>query len=157
MQKCWDEMHVSELDYVKTPWNSPVYKKKFATFRAKEKIFDKLNKYSKRRHQRQQVHEIERANTENPVAFWDFIKRLSPRKKERIPWETCIDGHITTEKCEVINHWSNEFANLLTPPSGDAESQTRLESITNDNRERESCWRTWAWKRYSTHHSPWRR
>ncbi len=137
LQTLWDEMHVCEHDYVKTPRSDPSFKAKFRKFRDAEKKFDKTNKRSKRKHQRQEVNNIEKANTDDPVAFWDFIKRLNPRRKDSIPWEACVDGNVYYDKCEVMNHWTDEFAKLLTPPEGDEVSRIRLENITQDNRE--SC------------------
>ena len=78
----WDEMQAIEIDFSKTPRNSPNYKAKFELFKYKGKTFDKHNKRSKRQHQRQQVLNIEKANTEDPAAFWDFIQKLSPCNTE---------------------------------------------------------------------------
>ena len=74
LQSLWDTMHMCELEYVKTPRNDLSFKAKFKKFREAEKTFDKTNKRCKRKHQRQQVDNIEKANVDDPVAFWDFIK-----------------------------------------------------------------------------------
>ena len=103
----------------------------------KKKTFDKHNKHRKREYQRQQVLNIEKANTEDPAAFWDFFQKLNPHKKQGILWEIYKNGEICVNKCKVWDHWTEEFAGLLTTPKGDRAAQERLRKITDDNRDRE--------------------
>ena len=59
-------------------------------FNEAQKSFDKLVKKLKREHYRKKVQEIERANTADPMAFWNFIQKLNPRKSKQIPMEVFI-------------------------------------------------------------------
>ena len=84
------------------------------------------------------VNEIENANVNDPVAFWDFIKKLSPRKKSEILWEMLgTDGEIVTNMGDVLDIWSKEFNDLLTPPAPSAEMQEHIQNIMLINRQNE--------------------
>ena len=83
------------------------------------------------------MQEIERANTTDPNMFWNFIKKLNPRKSKQIPMEVMIDGNIYTDEKTVISHWASEFKGLLTPPDMNEMTQQRLQYITESNRRRE--------------------
>ena len=57
---------------------------------------------------------IEECNNSNPHAFWHYIKRLGPTKKEEIPWEIEVDGEIVREKDKVLEKWMETFRDLYT-------------------------------------------
>ena len=75
----WDEMHKAELAYLKVSRQDPSYKAKFKEFIAKQQKFDKTAKSKKWKMARNKVSDIEKASTENPISFWKYIHRLSPR------------------------------------------------------------------------------
>ncbi len=109
------------------------------TARKAQHIFDKTAKCKKRHTLRNKVLEIEKANTEDPKAFWRFIKNLNPRTKKTIPWETIDnDGNIITDKSAVLAHWSSEFGKLLTPPPPTPQMTKHLQDIAANNRIAES-------------------
>ena len=83
-QDLWDAMHQAELAYTKENQHDPSYKAKFRDFIAKQQRFDKVSQAKKRKTARNMVVNIEKANTEDPQAFWKFIQRLSPRNKKQI-------------------------------------------------------------------------
>ena len=96
-------------------------------------------KRSKRSYERSKVHELEKANTENPTDFWQTIARLGPKKSSKIPWEVEFEnGEITCNKEEVLKKWKNDFEGLLTPPTANSVEQEFLKEIKSSNRQRES-------------------
>ena len=50
-------------------------------FLAKQAMFDREVKKTKRRWQRNKVLELDKANVDDPTAFWEFIKCLRSSKK----------------------------------------------------------------------------
>ena len=61
--------------------------------------FNKTLKKCKRSHQRKQVYDIEEANVNDPIEFWNSIARLGPRKASGIPWEIIDEnGSLVTSK-----------------------------------------------------------
>ena len=66
-------------------------------------MFDKTSRMKKRKHARNKVLDIERVNVEDPVAFWDYIKHLSPRKKTSTTWKTFDNNKVLiTDKNLVL-------------------------------------------------------
>ena len=127
----WKGMHNSEKIFLKTHRQDRHYKSLYQTFVAKQRRFDKVSKAKKRRCQRNKVLNIEKANTSDPIAFWNFIKNLSPRTKRDIPWEILNkEGKLVTDKYEVLRHWSSEFEGLLTPPPPTPQMRQKIQNIT---------------------------
>ncbi len=106
-------------------------------FNDAQRSFDKLVKKLKREYYRKKVQEIERANITDPTMFWNFIKKLNPRKSKQISMEVMIDDNIYTDEETVLSYWAREFNGLLTPPAMNETTQQRLEYITESNRRRE--------------------
>ncbi len=78
--------------------------------------FDKMVKQARRSYERRKVHDLEKANVEDPVAFWRAIQKLGPRKQSNIPWEVKDEsGHVITDRVEVLHRWMSDFEGLLTP------------------------------------------
>ena len=71
-------------------------------FRRCQRTFDKCLKVKKRSYLKGKLIEIERCNTLDPKAFWNYIKRIGPSQHKKIPWEVVIDGQIYTEKQTVL-------------------------------------------------------
>ena len=72
----WNKMHVTEKEYLTTPRRDPSYKAKYKPFIHAQQTFDKVSKAKKGRTLRNKVRDLEKANTSDPKAFWNFIKRL---------------------------------------------------------------------------------
>ena len=108
-------------------------------FHEKQKQFDKLLKRKKRSFQRSQVYNLERANTEDPVVFWNHITSLGPKSKQSIPWEVYDDdGSTLTSRQDVLKRWEIDFQGLLTAPDDRPEEQKAFDSnIIKSNRKRE--------------------
>ena len=60
--------------------------------------------------------ELEQINTSDPNSFWDYIKRLGPKKKSGIPWE-CYgdDGAVIYDTDTILDKWKNDFCSLYSP------------------------------------------
>ena len=94
-------------------------------------MFDKTSRKKKTKDLRNKVLDFERANTNDPMAFWDYIKCLTLRKISSIPWETFDDNNeLTTDNKQVLLQSSEEFCGLLTPPEPTEDMLRHLEQIT---------------------------
>ncbi len=60
-----------------------------------QKQFDKLVKQSKRRWQRNQVFELEKANMDVPKVFWEHINLMKSSKRTTIPAEVYEEDEVT--------------------------------------------------------------
>ena len=99
----WQKMHHCEREFLKYA-RSQMQKTLREKFIFAQYDFDKYIKRRKRQYLRNKVNEIETANVNDPVAFWEFIKNLSPRRKAEIPWETVgEDGQIIMDRGEVLD------------------------------------------------------
>ena len=116
MNDLWSALKQSECTYVKSPRDASGFKAIRQNVKVAQWQFDRSRKKTKRAHFRKQVLDIETTNTEDPQAFWDFVKNLTPRKKQEIPCEVVIEGEVTSDPTLVLNHWTQEFKSLLTPP-----------------------------------------
>ena len=84
---------------------------------------------------------LEEVNSTDPNAFWDYIRRLGPNKKFKIPWECYYDNDVVVDDPErVLKSWRDEFRSLYcsTTPSEIDDEQINFEQyIVNDNKEYE--------------------
>ena len=65
-------------------------------------------------YQREKSMVIETVSNKDPNVFWDYIKRLGPRRKECIPMEMYNDdGTINCNKHEVMKYWKDSFDDLF--------------------------------------------
>ncbi len=124
-------VHKTEHLYIKLQKenkNANNAKKEFLTA---QKAFDKLVKCSKRRWQRNQVFELEKANMDDPKAFWEHIKLMRHSKKSTIPAEVYEeDGvSVTTDPGKIVDRWARDFRSLLTPPPKSMEEKAFVEEI----------------------------
>ena len=62
------------------------------------------------------LEDIETVNTENPKAFWNFIKKLGPRKANKVPMQIKTNDSIVVEKSAVLEKWQHDFSNLYGAP-----------------------------------------
>ena len=98
----WTNMHKHERIYLKTPRHNTNHKQARLNFLHAQPTFDKNVKKKKRKFLRNRVQEIETANTNDPVAFWNFINGLNPRKKAPSygkPWIKMAMSQWTKMKC----------------------------------------------------------
>ena len=83
-------------------------------FKEAQKKFDHLLRKKKRLYQWGRMLVIDKCSTKDPTAFWNYIKKLGPMKKEKIPWAVEIDGNISTNKETVLRKWECEYSRLYT-------------------------------------------
>ena len=77
-------------------------------FRLHEKNFDKALKKKRRSYNQKLLEKIEKLNTSNLNAFWDYIQKLGPKKDNTIPWEVEINGQTVTDKSKVLSKWRDD-------------------------------------------------
>ena len=70
----WKEMRDAEKEHLKVPNHNKRHKAPYNTFTQKQHAFDKMSRAKKRRTQRNKVKDIEKANTSDSTAFWNYIK-----------------------------------------------------------------------------------
>ena len=86
-------------------------------FLTKHKTFDKLLKKKRKSYQRSEIYSLEKANTNDPVAFWRHIASLGPKGSSGIPMEVYDgEGNIVNECDVVMNKWKEDFEGLLKAP-----------------------------------------
>ena len=91
-------------------------------------------KKEKRSYERRKIHELEKANVEDPVS-WQTPQRMRPSKTSSIPWEVEDEEvHVYTGHEIVLNHWMTDFQGLFTTTEGLSPEQAAfLDSIKQDN------------------------
>ena len=110
------DMHKAEHQYLKAKKNRLAFKTLFIDFKTKQDIFDKILKKKKRNFQKTQCLKLEQVNSSDPTSFWDYIKKLGPKKKSKIPWECYSEsGDISYEPDEILKKWKDDFESLYTP------------------------------------------
>ena len=133
------EMQHVEHTYIKSKRNRGHYKDLFNIYKRKQAVFDKVLKRRKRSFQRMQCLRLEEVNSTDPNAFWDYIRRLGPNKKSKIPWECYDDNDVVVHDPErVLKSWRDEFGSLYcstTPSEMDDEQINFKQYIVNDNKE----------------------
>ena len=83
----------------------------------KRKIFDKTLRKREREYNRGIINNIEVVCTKNPKDFWKFVKKLGPRKCNKIPLTVYNENGELCENVEyVLNKWKSDFSNLLNRP-----------------------------------------
>ena len=91
-------------------------RKKCEAFKSAQHCFDRNLKRKKRSHDRGKLVEIERCCTSDPQKFWDYIKKLGPKKKTGIPWEVEIEGKLVTDRNSRLDKWCSEYVKLYSMP-----------------------------------------
>ena len=131
-------MHKSEREYIKAKKNKTGFKTLFEIYKKEQNTFDKTLKRKKRHFQRTQCLNLEEINSSDPTSFWDYIKRLGPKKSSKIPWECYSENdEIICDNDEVLKKWKKDFESLYTPSlSNVTEEEQRFKNILrNENLE----------------------
>ncbi len=77
------------------------------------KLFHRALRKAERDYNKQLQDTIESVCTDNPRTFWEYIKKLGPKVKHKIPQEVYDkDGNISTDINDVLNNWKEEFESL---------------------------------------------
>ena len=100
-----------------------------------QRSFDKLLKHKKCIYCKGLTLLIEECRTNDPNAFWSYIKKLGPVKKREIPWEVVVDGHSVTNKHDVLSKWKSDFESLYSDSCGNFDdnllNEVRSEKLQN--------------------------
>ena len=114
LTEAWKEMAQAERRFLKcTPRENR--RRLREVFKACQKKFDKMLRSKARQYNYKVICEIEDVCQENPVKFWQSIKKLGPQKKSEIPIKVNVRGEIITDEKTVKEVWRNDYCNLLNP------------------------------------------
>ncbi len=81
-------------------------------------VFNKRLRQAKRKYDKSLQDEIETVCTDNPRQFWEYIKKLGPKKSNKIIEEVYDqDGNIKCDIESVLSKWKSEFENLYKSES----------------------------------------
>ena len=128
LENLWNELCVSEKDYLKYQGPKRVKIEKRSVYLMKQRDFDKAVKKTKRKYTTQKHTEIEELQTSDPRKFWDHLNNLDPKSKKTIPVEVYDDtGNIINDPEDVLNKWESEFKSLFDRLKA-AFSQCRFEA-----------------------------
>ena len=109
----WHSMRNKEKGFLKFRGNLSVKRKLREEFHTAQKIFDRTLKRCERQFRHSFCVEVENMTTSNPNEFWEKIKKLGPRKTQRIPMEVYgEDGTVLTDDETILNKWKTEFQNI---------------------------------------------
>ena len=112
------------------------------SFRIAQHDFDREARRLKRKWNREQVLQMEKLNCEDPVGFWEAVKRLGRKPKKPIPQEVYMnDGSVSSELSDVMEIWERDFKSLLNPGllDDDIEYKLHKEHICKLNQMSEQC------------------
>ena len=80
------------------------------------------------------ANEIEDAYSQSPNDFWNFVKKLGPRKKSQIPMKvygTKGEAFITNEEeVDLLDKWKEDLAKLYNVPVEDFELSDNFKNFT---------------------------
>ena len=88
--------------------------RKHIEFNKSHKEFDKALKRKRRAYNHGLLLKIESCRLDDPNAFWEYIKRLGPAKRQEILWEIEVKGEIVTDKVKILDEWKNAFEKLYS-------------------------------------------
>ena len=125
LYELWRDMKDSEKQFLKFKGQNSQRSILREKFHDKRLVFDKSLRKAERTYYRNLGENLEaEININDPKAFWNHIQKLGPRKKSEIPLK--IFDENGTPKCDVndvLNHWRNQFSNLLNKPEENGENQ----------------------------------
>ncbi len=136
----WQEFHRAEKAYLHATRRHKDFDTLKRNFLVKQKAFDKMLKKKKRSFERSEVYSLEKANINDPVAFWRHITSLGPRSSNKIPMEVYDEeGNVVTDTEAVLDRWKGDFEGLLQAPADRTPEQCQFEKdIIQSNRSREA-------------------
>ena len=120
LKTLWENMRDAENCFLKQSKTNCSNKKLRDQLRAdyikKRHIFDKALRQAERKYNQGVLTDIEKVNTQNPRAFWDYIKKLGPRKNNTIPMKVKINDTMTINENDVLKKWQEDFSSLYNIP-----------------------------------------
>ncbi len=131
----WSEMHEKEKIFCRCKKNNREKKKFKNDFIYARKVFDKSLKFHERSYNRGHTIEIEKVCTTNPNAFWQHIKNLGPKSKNKIPVEIILEDGTTINKTdEVYNKWKSDFEGLYNPNDNNPSFNKKFKKECSDTK-----------------------
>ena len=123
LTELWRKMREKEKLYLKHKRNKNILKhRSFIDYKYAQKELDRRMRFFRRKYDYDLAISVEHFSSKNPKQFWEELKSLGPKRKNKIPVECYTDsGTVTNEPDYVKNAWKSEFSNLYNPPSTSTE------------------------------------
>ncbi len=100
-------------------------------------VFDKTLRQKERAHRYKIMTEMEEVSND-PKKFWNYIKKLGPSKRSKIPMEVYDnDMNIQVSQDEVMNKWKKDFSGLYNVGNVDYFDSAFYETIKTSKRFKE--------------------
>ena len=136
LTELWNVVRKEERKYLK--FNGPRHIK--SQFRqdyiSARDNFDKSLRRAEREYNAKIVTDIENVSTENPREFWNFVKRLGPKRSSQIPLKVYDNGMLTCDLKVVLDQWKSETHDLYNkPPENEIDDFYRNIMISKEARE----------------------
>ncbi len=112
----WKTMNTNEHAFLKCKDNRREKSYKRQVFLNSRKILDTELCRSGRMYNKNMVNEFDSICTENPQAFWDYIKKIGPRKLNQIPMKVYRDNELVSDPVIVVDTWQKDFSRLYKRP-----------------------------------------
>ena len=109
-------IHSKEHTFLKCKGNKREKTYKRNAFLNSRKLFDKELRKAERLYKGQVLNEIDTACTDNHRAFWDYIKKVGPRKVSHIPMKVYQGNDLVSDMNMVKDTWKQQFSDLYNRP-----------------------------------------
>ncbi len=118
LKNLWSDMCYKEKVYLAHRGSNHVKQHLRHVFLTASTLFNKRLRQAKRTYDKRLQNEIETVCTDNPRQFWEYIKKLGPKKSNRIVEEIYDqDGNVKNDLESVLAKWKSEFENLYKTES----------------------------------------
>jgi hypothetical protein len=108
LKRYWKDMKDAEKKFLYAKRNDSFYH----DFTRKRKLFMKELRQTERKYWQSQLNELENISTNDPKAFWQYIKKLGPRKQTIIPEKVYVNNILSDDIATVLNKWQHDFYTL---------------------------------------------
>ena len=113
LTQMWQDVCDKEKKYLKAQGNTRQMLRH--EYIIAQKGFDKCYRKIKRNYQKNVVQDIENFSKLNPTEFWNRIKKLGPRKCNRIPMEVYNEQNIVDRNVRnVLEKWRTDFKSVYS-------------------------------------------
>ncbi len=131
LKMLWKDMHSKERVFRKfKSKHNRDRQNYYIDFKMARNLFDKKLRFYERRYNKGILTEIEEACVGNHKDFWQYVKNLGPKRKEKIPEEVYNENNdITFETDYVLNKWKLEFEKLYNNNEGVFDDNFKKEKV----------------------------
>ena len=106
----WRDSRLAEKDYLKSR-SRDQQRLLRDTYKTKRRIFYRMLRKQERAYHRSIRDTID---TSNPTEFWNYVKRLGPRKQQTVSdTVTLDDGSESSDKTVILDKWKRDFESLF--------------------------------------------